>query len=382
MKIKAVCEMTGLTDRSIRYYIEEELLLPSYTENYLGRKTFDFSDDDVQKLKDIAVLRKFGFSIAEIKQMQATPKESYSIAQALKQRKQSAIAEEQVCVQALDQLDKNRFYTVPKLAAQLSVPVAEEPLPPEDSTLNIRKAILRFLKAFFMGIIIVLPWVLSILVVFNSIHIIAYPGFNLKWFIVVLFVLSPTWLILLIPKDKVRFPWVIKARKVLVVLCILCVPISTFFSFGIISLSETTNIHDYRRFDTDCLANRYPLFQDLFPIWPNLSDPNAKYLYRNLPGMDYTYDIYAEWSLPQTEFDQEIARVQEVFSDYRTPITVETENYTCLIIHSGKRPFEEVTDSYTYYIFAYDEENLTVRYILCDSLDNGIYQPYYLSLDW
>ena len=39
MKIKAVCEATGLTDRTVRYYIEEELISPVYTENYLGRKT-------------------------------------------------------------------------------------------------------------------------------------------------------------------------------------------------------------------------------------------------------------------------------------------------------------------------------------------------------
>ena len=36
MKIKTVCEKTGLTDRTIRYYIEEGLVSPSYTENYLG----------------------------------------------------------------------------------------------------------------------------------------------------------------------------------------------------------------------------------------------------------------------------------------------------------------------------------------------------------
>ena len=66
MKIKAVCEQTGLTDRTIRYYIEEGLISPFYTENYLGRKNFNFSEADVAMLKDIAILRKFGFSIAEI----------------------------------------------------------------------------------------------------------------------------------------------------------------------------------------------------------------------------------------------------------------------------------------------------------------------------
>ncbi len=67
MKIKTVCDMTGLTDRAVRYYIEEQLISPEYTENYLGRKSFDFTESDVQQLKDISVLRKFGFSIAEIK---------------------------------------------------------------------------------------------------------------------------------------------------------------------------------------------------------------------------------------------------------------------------------------------------------------------------
>ncbi len=44
MKIKNVCEATELSDRTIRYYIEEELISPSYTENYLGRRTYDFCE--------------------------------------------------------------------------------------------------------------------------------------------------------------------------------------------------------------------------------------------------------------------------------------------------------------------------------------------------
>ena len=45
-------------------------------------------------------------------------------------------------------------------------------------------------------------------------------------------------------------------------------------------------------------------------------------------------------------------------------------------------PFEPVTDGYTYYIFAYNEAELRVRYLLCDSMEDGFYQPYYLELDW
>ena len=99
--------------------------------------------------------------------------------------------------------------------------------------------------------------------------------------------------------------------------------------------------------------------------------------------MDYTYDIYAEWPLEKEEFDKEVARVQALYesqsSDY---VTVQKGDYTCFFLYDGNPPFEEVTDSYTYFIFAFDEQNLIVRYIMCDSLENGVDQPYYLSLDW
>ena len=45
MKIKTVCERTGLSDRAIRLYIENGLLAPDKTENYTGRRSFDFSED-------------------------------------------------------------------------------------------------------------------------------------------------------------------------------------------------------------------------------------------------------------------------------------------------------------------------------------------------
>ena len=57
-------------------------------------------------------------------------------------------------------------------------------------------------------------------------------------------------------------------------------------------------------------------------------------------------------------------------------------DYSCLILYNGTEPFERVTNSYTYLIFAYNEYTNTVRYICCDSLENGADQPYYLQLEW
>ena len=67
MKIKEVCKQTGLTDRAVRFYIDNELIQPSYSENYTGRKAYDFSEKDVEILKQIATLREYDFSIDEIR---------------------------------------------------------------------------------------------------------------------------------------------------------------------------------------------------------------------------------------------------------------------------------------------------------------------------
>ena len=61
MKMKEACKYTGLTDKAIRLYIERQLIFPSYTENYMGRKSFNFSETDVEELKMIATLRKYDF---------------------------------------------------------------------------------------------------------------------------------------------------------------------------------------------------------------------------------------------------------------------------------------------------------------------------------
>lgn len=72
MKIKEVCRETGLTDRAVRFYIEEGLITPAgYERN--GRTYYEYYDKDIEQLKAIATLRKAGFSIEEIRQMQQAP---------------------------------------------------------------------------------------------------------------------------------------------------------------------------------------------------------------------------------------------------------------------------------------------------------------------
>ncbi|MCH5314720.1 MAG: MerR family transcriptional regulator [Eubacterium sp.] len=69
MKIKEVSKLTNLTDKAIRFYINNGLLNPSYTENYAGRKNYSFNENDVEVLKKIALLRSYSFSVSDIKRM-------------------------------------------------------------------------------------------------------------------------------------------------------------------------------------------------------------------------------------------------------------------------------------------------------------------------
>ena len=122
MKIKVVCERTGLTDRTIRYYIEEELLSPSFKENYIGRKSFDFTEENIEELNNIAVLRSFDFSIEEIRQILKDPSSSPSIIKAVKHRVSGELTTNQKKESLLSSLHEQTAYTVCDLAKQLSTP--------------------------------------------------------------------------------------------------------------------------------------------------------------------------------------------------------------------------------------------------------------------
>lgn len=68
MKMKAVCERTGLTERAVRLYIERELVSPKRKEQR-GRTYYEFDEDDITMLHTIFVLRGIGFSLEDIHTM-------------------------------------------------------------------------------------------------------------------------------------------------------------------------------------------------------------------------------------------------------------------------------------------------------------------------
>ena len=396
LKIKAVCDLTGLTARTVRVYIDEQLIAPKFTENYLGRRSFEFSQSDIAALQNIATLRKYGFSIDEIRNILLDSQTSIAIIENVKQRTQIQADEYRERLKALARVEAQKAYSVEELSEILLQVKAELELPVESPKRNVK----RIVKSAVIFLIVWLPFVLVIGGIINDITTYAYPKINIANVILTLLTLIPSISILVITKLKPNIKRTVK--RIILCLCVVAIPFSLVMPYGIVTRSETTDFRNYRDFDPDCLATRNQVFNEVFPTWPHYFDKvkdengewkdvylDAKYYYQFLYGWDYTYDIYAEWPLEADKLGEEVQRVKGVFEKAIADKTygykfveIEKGEYTCLILYSGDEPFQKATNNYQYLIFAYSETTNSVRYIYCDSLENGVDQPYYLELDW
>ena len=91
MKMKEVCAQTGLTERAVRFYVQEKLVVP-LAQRRGGRTWLDFSPNHVDRLRAIATLRRAGFTLEEIRSMgEDFQKNASGAAFALRRRLQGAI---------------------------------------------------------------------------------------------------------------------------------------------------------------------------------------------------------------------------------------------------------------------------------------------------
>ncbi len=400
MKIKTVCEQTGLTDRAVRYYIEEEILHPSFTENYLGRKTYDFSDEDVQMLKDIAVLRKFGFSVAQIKEMQTCPEKTYSITQDLKNEKKEIINTQQELLASLEQLNSNESYTLDKLAFVLQNPTKDKALPKEDNRFRILKTTVRIIAKTAVAIIACIPIIIVLIGFIDSLVLFRHPKIEIKALLLTLVCLLPSVACLILLKIKKKN---IRAKAISFVSLLTCLvlililfPATLVMCHGVCDRSETTDFADYRKFDKKCDITNADIFLEILPEKPpfdihsqsDLSAHEAEYCYRFIWYMDPCSDTIVSWKLQQADFKAEINRVKSLFKKYEQELTEngytisETTfgDFACIMYHSGAEPFSQSSGIFTHCIFAYNEKTNAVRYIYSYSRDSTI--PKYVSLEW
>lgn len=71
MRIQEVMGKTGLSRRTIHYYIDQKLIIPPVNE---GNGYHDFTGEDVQKLFIIRKLREAGLSLADIRAILRKPR--------------------------------------------------------------------------------------------------------------------------------------------------------------------------------------------------------------------------------------------------------------------------------------------------------------------
>lgn len=124
MKIKEVSAITGLTQKTIRFYESAGLVVPS-SERVNGRSFRDYSDADITHLKEIAALRKARFTIEEIKQMQDEPQRVQEIFSSYHDRIRQEKSELDKLLTVLDSISGHTFESNRELVREL-LDVTEE----------------------------------------------------------------------------------------------------------------------------------------------------------------------------------------------------------------------------------------------------------------
>ena len=131
MKLKELCQQTGLSRKTVRLYEEKELFTPK-KEYRNGREYRDYSQEDVQTLLVVASLRKAWFTMEEIRRMQQDPA---AIAEILPQYQEWLRLQKQQLeglLRAVEKLDPEEITDVAALSAEFAQETEKLPLPAMD----------------------------------------------------------------------------------------------------------------------------------------------------------------------------------------------------------------------------------------------------------
>ncbi|MBP3328889.1 MAG: MerR family transcriptional regulator [Clostridia bacterium] len=402
MKIKEVIEKTELTDRAIRLYIDEGLVKPNIEESYSGRKNIDFSDDDVKRLNNVALLRKAGFSIADIKSIIENKETAKDIIETFIQQTEQNIIHNTQVVEKLKSISFDEEISLETICNSLSETVKETAVPKEDLK---PKASLEAIRKFCLGFGI-FGMVVSVcgMVVFIILCKICFIQLDLKQFIsvswpaistiIVMFALTLAITLLNrksgLQKKKYKTKMITSS-----VLFLILIPLSvcSFYLCILTSLfnySLTYDIDDYLVLDSwideDFGTEIDAVFPDEIPqsaiknpdrYFDNGIPLTTKYYYTHTYVLDPDFDLIAEWILPKEEY--ELAKKEITASVKHT----EKRGDWVLNYYADTQEPEDWDDAhYWFLIFAYNDSTRQVRYIAAYAIDSFPEGPYYLSLDW
>lgn len=409
---------TGLTDRAIRLYIENELVKPECDENYNGRKSIEFSQSDVENLKNIALLRKADFSIQEIKDLQIGGETAQNTIKEYINRTNEKIQFNSEIIEKIGTLADEENITIEIICEKLSTNLANEQVPAEDMELSPKeqKEKTRFTVISVIGMVLSCGAMVLILLFvsfgcrYRYLEFVPYDLdfvhklilFPIQYFFLIQFLLCLT--IYLLYKKNKKIGKKKDRKKALCIFITILWAISLLLSPIVFTVhwlagycSATTNPNNYLEIDEEQLLFEWDDIYQLFPyrIPSSVKQPfygdfsTTKYHYAYCDEFLNAESMYmfAEWQLkekPEWEWQSEDEYEEEkerILSKDNIMMKEVKGDWECVyLVPSTQRGEHDYYSNYYYYlIFAYNDETRTVRYIAEFGYKTD---PYHLQLDW
>ena len=409
MKIRDVIAKTGLTDRAIRLYIENGLVTPENQKSYTGRNNYSFSQVDIYCLEQIAMLRKADFSLEQIKALKLGGESAREVLVEYLSVKQESVVMGQRIIDALKDYSAQDSVTMESVCAKIKESIENTPLPEVDRKETKGERVEKWLMRIPAIILLAVWGLLGIGVWLTYREDFVFPRYytNPENYIGTAYVLIPIILAITViwlyrkhlfnSKKRKKRRWI--AGIALVIALLVCIQPVGLAGLALIPpvYSETDNPENYLT-----MGNYVKMYGDdihkLFPAniprnaiaedssWypPDKFLDTTKYYYYYQEVVDPSFQIYAEWVLPEEEFAEELNRIQNYYPDGAKQ-QEQWGEWTCLSFTDDTLDFEKAKEKVDYYylIFAYNEKTGGVRYIASYSMDCGRDEdPYFLKLEW
>ena len=398
MKMKDVIEKTDLTDRAIRLYMENGLISPACNENYAGRKNIEFSASDVEALKNVATLRKAGFSINEIKLLKQGASPCRKTVKEFIEKTTAKIESDKAVVEKLEAVVSDDNLSIELICESLNSATEEKEIPESDIKLTLAEKIEKYFfilvsVAGFMWLAVALAIQIFILASNEMRFIVPETEFYIKWATLIYIAFASVFLLY---KYKINKKSAASKKRTIIsiILCILLIPIGfTSYLYNFLSLldidirSETHNLKNYLLIDNS-LETFGDDINEFFPDELSTTDENdAKYFYRHqkVISNDRDLTIYLQRELDEKELEAEVEKYQNLKPIGSSSVSTKNiKNWTVIYYcEKGETP-DDFYGGYIYKIFAYNKHG-TVRYIMEYNAGSptGLYTvPYHMELTW
>lgn len=372
MRIKEVVAQTGLTDKTIRYYISKGLVFPNNNVSYSGRSSFDFTDDDVKTLNRIAVLRKAGFSVSQIESIRNGTNTKEEISSLLAEKEAEIVLDEKI-IDALRMCNENGKSDFDSLADALESKLSEVEIVEEKTGRASNIASVIILSIITVLEIANLAYLLPI--VFEERKPFLYPYYPpeviLGIGIPVALLISSIILIIISHRIYLSTEVIITEITVSVfaALIIFICDIVFLFSPGIGSC--TNKVTNYMSIEDNIYKNMVCSSgaQNVFPQHINQKESKYHYLY-----LYYSVELFAEQSLTEEQYLAEKKRISSVKEIIGTK---QRGEWTCIYYTDFDN---EDADYHDVLLAAYNDKTKAVRYAYSYKFSpNSGTSNYYLS---